>query len=134
MKYCSKCKQTLNVSEFHKHKKYGYQGYCKVCMKASRRKHTPEENRRIDLKRHYGLTPEEYDIKLSAQGGKCAANGCDEIAEYKPGVLFALAVDHNHDTGEVRGLLCSQCNRALGLLKDNPELIQGLLNYRKKYE
>ena len=41
-------------------------------------------------------------------------------------------IDHNHKTGQVRGVLCAECNRALGLLQDNPDTIQGLLNYLNK--
>lgn len=49
----------------------------------------------------YGLLPDEYDAMVAAQGGKCAM--CYEVYE-------SLAVDHDHDTGEVRGLLCNRCN------------------------
>lgn len=56
--------------------------------------------------RAYGITPEDYDRMDAEQDGKCAACA-------RPPLKYRLAVDHNHDTGKVRGLLCVPCNRAL---------------------
>jgi len=60
------------------------------------------------LNREYGLTPRQYDLLVWGQGGACAI--CREKSD-------RLHVDHNHITGEVRGLLCMPCNQALGLLR-----------------
>ncbi len=60
----------------------------------------------------YRITPEEYGAILAYQGGVCA--GCGE-----PPASRRLAVDHEHRTGRIRGLLCWLCNRSLGLLRDN---------------
>lgn len=64
------------------------------------------KNRRRDLKRRYGITPGDYDLLLAVQGGVCA------ICARHPRTQN-LAVDHSHRTGQIRGLLCSTCNRHL---------------------
>ena len=86
--------------------------------------------RRSFLKYTYGISIEEYNILLLLQGGKCAICGVESY-EAPKNVLY---VDHNHDTGEIRGLLCSNCNTALGLLKENRSNINSLLLYLDKNE
>jgi hypothetical protein len=78
--------------------------------------------RKSHLKAKYGLTLEQYDGMLDRQGGVCAI--CDE----PPGDT-ALHVDHCHDTGRIRGLLCFRCNSALGNLRHDPEVIGRALEY-----
>ncbi len=73
----------------------------------------------------YGITLEDYDRMLEAQQGCCAI--CSSKPEMK-----RLAVDHNHSTGKVRGLLCDLCNRALGLLKDDYQIVKSVENYLRK--
>src|SRR5690242_3717379 len=79
-------------------------------------------NRKSHLKRNYGLTLEQYDEMLAAQGGVCA------ICREKPGDL-TLHVDHHHGNGDVRGLLCVRCNNALGLFQESHDLFQAAANY-----
>lgn len=74
-------------------------------------------NRKSILKNKYNLTWEEYEEMFEEQNGVCAI--CKGTEEGR-----MLAVDHNHTTGEVRGLLCGSCNRALGLFKDDPKLLE----------
>ena len=79
--------------------------------KEKRKRHV----RNCTLKKKYGITLDQYEETLQTQDYKCAVCrlGTDTC------VQKALSVDHNHETGKVRGLLCDRCNRALGLLKDN---------------
>ena len=63
------------------------------------------------MRRTYGVTPSEYDAMSARQDGKCGI--CD-------GVFDRLMVDHCHKTGRVRGLLCRECNFAVGRLRDSP--------------
>jgi hypothetical protein len=79
-------------------------------------------NRKSHLKRKYGLTPQQYDEMLAAQGGVCF------ICRDKPGDL-PLHVDHDHVTGEVRALLCIRCNNALGLFQESEELFVAAAEY-----
>ena len=70
----------------------------------------------------FGLASSEYDKLLTNQGGACAICGTEPNGR-------ALAVDHNHDTGLVRGLLCHHCNTAIGLLDDSPERLIRAIEY-----
>ncbi len=81
----------------------------------------------------YGLTPEEYAAMLVAQGGVCAVCRRAEFAVNKVhGTPLRLTVDHCHETGRVRGLLCGNCNRAAGMLRDDPVLVRALAAYLEK--
>lgn len=85
--------------------------------------------RRMNLHK-FGITSEDYDALLERQGSVCAACHMVEIGRNQFGPL-RLAVDHDHKTGTIRGLLCMQCNRALGLLGDNPDRVESLAKYRR---
>lgn len=74
-----------------------------------------QNDRRSYLKRTYGITLDEYDALLAAQGGVCA------ICERPPRDDISLHLDHDHTTGEQRGLLCFKCNNALGDFDDDAE-------------
>lgn len=82
---------------------------------------------------NYGITLAEYRIMLAAQDGRCEICGTSETdyRRIKDGkvVEMTFAVDHDHRTGEVRGLLCSKCNKGLGLFNDDPELLKVALGY-----
>lgn len=80
----------------------------------------------IDLKRKFGISLEEYEALANAQDFKCAICQKDQ-SEFK----IKLAVDHNHETKAVRGLLCKDCNTGIGLFKDNPSLLLSAINYLK---
>jgi hypothetical protein len=80
-------------------------------------------NRKSHLKRKYGLTLEQYDAMLAAQGGVCAI--CHEA---RP-VERTLHVDHDHTTGAIRGLLCFTCNNALGDFRESRELFEAAAAY-----
>jgi hypothetical protein len=98
---------------------------CLICMK---RRRDPKYSRAMHIKRKYGLTTAEYDTMLQAQGNVCAA--CGHAFTYiRKGKAESYHVDHDHKAGTVRGLLCGDCNRALGYLHDDPKRIQGLLEY-----
>lgn len=80
-------------------------------------------SQRITWLKQYGLTIEDYNALLEKQGGVCAI--CSNVCSTGK----RLSVDHDHDTGRVRGLLCSTCNRGIGMLRDDPELIRAALRY-----
>jgi len=99
---------------------------CKACESkttSKRRNADPVAAEKIRRKAHlknYGLTPGDYDKLFEEQSGKCKICGTtDPGASYK-----YLSVDHDHETGEVRGLLCNSCNRALGFFKDDTNLLE----------
>ena len=100
--------------------------YIKEQQKEYREKN-PNKNRNYQLKRNYNLTPEQYDEMYSNQHGRCAICGVHQSE-----LAFNLAVDHDHETGEVRGLLCRKCNSGIGYFKDDMELINKALDYLKE--
>lgn len=89
-------------------------------------------DRAWNLKRKYGISVDEFDKRLVEQGGVCAICGGKEAHTYKSGKLKELSVDHCHDTGRVRGLLCVKCNRGLGYFADDIERINRAIEYLRK--
>lgn len=79
----------------------------------------------------YGMTDEEFYKLLALQNGVCACCGRPEIARHND-KLRSLSVDHDHLTGQIRGLLCTKCNTALGLLDENIDKCYMLINYIRK--
>jgi hypothetical protein len=85
--------------------------------------------RRCQLRRNYGLSLEDYEAMLVAQGGVCAICG-----DSSPGpVQKHFAVDHDHDSGKIRGLLCFPCNTGIGGLRDDVLLVEKALSYLKAH-
>jgi hypothetical protein len=85
--------------------------------------------RRATKLRRYGLEIEDYDILLESQNGLCAICGKPPTGGIKG---KSLHVDHDHKTGQVRGLLHQKCNNGLGAYDDNPELLIAAANYLKQ--
>ena len=135
MKRCSSCGIEKPLTEFPKRKEGtdGHRGTCTPCRdstEAERRKkyYNPEKVRLSNLKRMYGLSPEDWQQMFDNQEGCCAVCGVHQSKLKK-----TLNVDHNHKTGEIRKLLCGLCNKALGLLKENPTIIRSLADYIDEY-
>ena len=130
-KQCKRCLQTKALEDYYLNKetKDGRHTHCKECAKkisADRRANHPEKSkqsqRRAHLKYTFGITEADYEDMLYKQGGKCGI--CGSVSNGK-----RLAIDHDHETGRVRGLLCQQCNTALGLFKDQVELLKKAIDY-----
>lgn len=86
------------------------------------RKANPLRAKANDLRKMFGIELADYEAMLTAQGGVCAiCGGTDKH--------YRLAVDHDHGSGKVRGLLCVDCNRAIGMFKDSPELLRKAADY-----
>jgi hypothetical protein len=129
LKQCSKCGMPKPLSSFKAARKNpdGLYGWCRACCtKRFHELNTPE--RRATAARRvrdaaWGLSDGEYDSMLEAQGGGCAI--CGETC--KSG--RSLAVDHDHASGQIRGLLCGDCNRAIGMMADSPERLRSAADY-----
>lgn len=111
---------------------------CGDCRRAYERKRwawTSEiTKRRWYLKKKYGLSVEDYQTLFDKQDGKCACCSTRlNIVKSNNGHDTAC-VDHNHKTGKVRGLLCNHCNRALGLLKEDAEVMKKLISYLETHD
>jgi hypothetical protein len=139
MKVCTDCKEAKHLNDFFKQKanKDGLRGMCKVCDNKKRKVHNAKDperwqrNRRnTQLLHKYNITIEDYESLLKKQGGRCAiCNGEQEYALYGTNKSLSLAVDHCHTTNKVRGLLCNNCNRGIGMLGDTAEALQRAVDY-----
>jgi hypothetical protein len=89
---------------------------------------TKARDRKNRLKHVFGLTLDQYDKILENQNGVCAICGKPERAKMY-GVIRRLAVDHDHKTGKIRGLLCALCNQAIGLLNDDINNLASAIKY-----
>jgi len=147
MKQCVVCREVKDLSAFYGHKTsadgHGYR--CKVCDGAARRKSrngpggqkTRDRMRERKLVDKYGITLKEYEAMLVAQDNRCAI--CKTDNPYGEGQIhqrarMSFAVDHCHKTGKTRSLLCNLCNRALGFLQDDPEIVKAAWVYLEAHK
>jgi len=86
-----------------------------------------------DLRKTYGITENQYNKMLESQKGLCAICRKQEVIKNKDGSVRRLSVDHNHNTKEVRGLLCSNCNHLIGKAKDSIPLLKSAIKYLSEY-
>lgn len=133
MKLCQHCQTHKPTSDFWKNKstKDGLQAWCKDCWKdiTALRRNGPK--REIELRqrqnrhliRNFNITIEKYEQILESQNGNCAI--CGTNPDYKR----RLSVDHDHATGRIRGILCENCNRALGQFKDSAGILRNAIKY-----
>lgn len=113
-------------------KKANKAGYMREYSKA-RRKNDPWHEFRNSLKRHYGITVEEYCAMHEAQNGVCAICGKPELSvDGRTGNVRRLAVDHCHESNKIRGLLCAMCNTGIGALGDDIANLLSAIEYLKK--
>ncbi len=141
-KRCTKCLETKSIERFSLARQGVkgpvYRSNCKECQAAAARiwlknnkEQTAVTKRTFNLKKNYNMTPKEYDDMMESQSGVCGICGNAESALHSNGTPYRLSVDHCHTTGEVRGLLCHSCNRAIGLLKDNVDVLRKAIDYLK---
>lgn len=130
-KFCTGCKQEKQLEEFALNSS-GWAGRSSKCLECKRayqvqlNRERPEYVKAGNLKK-YGLEYHRYIQMLENQQGLCAI--CMQPATYQP-----LGVDHNHQTGKVRALLCAECNSGLGYFKDKSELLEAAAKYLRSYE
>lgn len=136
-KICPKCKSNLSLDMFQKNKrsKDGLQYHCRSCRKeldarpekrkADRQRYHSNRESYLNgyYKRVYGITLSEYKVIFDNQKGVCAI--CNK--ECSSGKQ--LAVDHDHETGQIRGLLCTKCNQGLGMFNDSVDLLNRSISY-----
>ena len=155
LKRCSKCKRNLSLALFCKDKgsKDGLCPQCRECRAIFKKKWDKSEKGKLikkahdkkyheskrgqityknsRLKRIYNITLEQYDQMFEQQNGVCAVCKNPEIAKNQHSLL-RLAVDHDHETGKVRGLLCQKCNQAIGLMSENIKILKEAVDYLEK--
>lgn len=151
-KKCSHCKILRDLSEFHKrwNGKDGLNAECKWCFQKRYKEFPPERKLRLRtkarewqkrnpervaakarkcwLKNKYGLTLQQYADMLKAQNYCCAICFIPEEELVK-----GLAVDHDHSSGKIRGLLCGGCNTAIGRFRDDTIILARAIRYINRY-
>ena len=127
LKRCTTCKIVKPAEAFSRHSE-GYLhskcGPCEVKRSAEYRRTHKEEHVIQERRRRLGINQEQYETLLLVQGGTCGICG-RSIVELSKG----LAVDHDHITGAVRGLLCAGCNSAIGMMADSPVRLQAAIEW-----
>ena len=95
-------------------------------LKPNTNREYPKQSKEIDLFRRYGITEQEYSYMYKAQCGKCAICTSENSSNGR------LAVDHNHKTGMIKGLLCTYCNSAIGQFNDSIKNIKKSIEYLER--
>ena len=138
-KCCSVCKVLLSLDKYHKSKstKDGYSYRCKNCDYQARIKYRTERKlqyqtvtRKEYRKRVYGLSDDSFNTLWKKQKGKCPI--CDKTLTDALGnkhLPSKAVIDHCHKTGKIRGILCTMCNKGLGLLGDNINGLKKAVQY-----
>jgi hypothetical protein len=123
-----------NKDIIHKKQKAWYIKNRKELLKQQKlfRKSHPTYQLNIHLKHKFGITLDQYNQMLESQNGVCAICNNFEIEKNQYGIK-RLSVDHNHQTGKIRGLLCTKCNTGLSFFKDKPDLLIKANNYLVNY-
>jgi hypothetical protein len=133
---CKKCGIEKPLTEYYKttDRRSGHKTVCKACIKSDplseeKKKYMREYSKKYSLKTKYNLTEEDYTNLLIEQNHKCAICGIDaqQLSKKK------LYVDHNHETGKVRELLCHNCNVSLGLMKESIQTLSKAIAYLDKH-
>jgi hypothetical protein len=138
MRTCRICRQTLPITAFRvRDKRRGtYRHECYECFKAGMRDRyhaDPEKHRERMRRSNYGLPAGEYRRMHDAQGGRCAICGREETSVHWSGTVRRLFVDHHHETGQVRDLLCMPCNMGIGQFRDDPDLLAKAIEYLNRH-
>lgn len=155
MKTCSRCGTEKTLDLFYPDIRYklGVAPWCRDCVKgrnaqrsrpemaqytAKYKERNPDRvktaDRRTKLRTKFGLSPADFAQMVEDQNGVCAICHQPERARWNDGRLKSLAVDHDHDTGQIRGLLCSGCNVGLGCFGNDPTRLAGAIEYLRKTE
>lgn len=124
-KVCPRCQCDLPLDEYDKRKYRGQEKPKSLCRSCS-----VLYTREWRLKMVYGLTLDRFYEVLAAQHGGCAI--CAFPLEFGKGGK-CVVVDHDHESGIVRGLLCSNCNRMIGMSGDSPTVLKAAAEYLQEY-
>lgn len=125
MRTCKECGEEKELSAFPQNRPGSFRNTCKSCYADKSRKwreDNPDYMWAYNLWRNYQVTVGDYMKMWEQQGYRCCICEYDYDKE-------DLCVDHDHETGLVRGLLCSNCNIGLGMFEDNPQILRAAADY-----
>lgn len=128
-KRCSRCEQVKEHEKFYPTNR-NKDGRFSHCIECDRKidKRTYEDYRAAKIKQKYKITTQQYEEMFERQNGACASCKKPETTIQR-GKVIKLAIDHCHKTGKVRSLLCGRCNSSLGILREDPAMIESLADY-----
>lgn len=135
-KKCARCGETKLLSEFNKNREHrdGLAAWCRPCNSVNCKQWAKENptqkrlrTRESHLRKQYGIGLEDYARMLEEHGGVCAI--CFETCQ-KGGYL---SVDHDHNTGKIRGLVCDFCNNGLGRFRDSSKILRSAAIYLEEH-
>jgi len=118
VRFCPKCHMRKKIDDF-----YDSGTWCKECFSALVRNNY--------LKRTYGIDDNEYREILASQDGGCWI--CGKKGDQKSNGIKMLAVDHEKKSGKIRGILCENCNRGIGLFNDRVDLLERAIEYLNQF-
>lgn len=132
MKICKTCLKDKNNDEYSQYNNRGkilLRTNCKSCINKKAFEHRKKDSyklvkRKRELKKNYNMTIEQYNELFIKQNGQCM--GCNK---HQSVLKQTLSVDHNHNTGQIRGLLCYNCNLAIGHALENIRTLENLITY-----
>ena len=116
-KICTICNTKKSLDEFFRYPSNHYHSCCKICSKEKSQKYHKDTYRYAK----YGITKEQFDELFKSQDGKCPICTIELKKE--------IHIDHDHLTGQVRGVLCGKCNKGLGQFNDNIESLTNAIKY-----
>jgi NMD protein affecting ribosome stability and mRNA decay len=122
-KLCPKCRKTKPIKDFSRRRKTKRCSWCKSCTTLLWFAKHPHERLLHRVKYLYGLTRTAYENLVAKHKGRCAI--CNRARK--------LHIDHNHKTGNVRGLLCADCNRGLGMFFESITGLKNAIKYLKHH-
>lgn len=147
-KICKVCQLSKDMEEFPKRNNYRLNN-CSICYNEKQnelwkkrysedpefKRNQIEKIRRIQWKSRYRITYEEVYATLDEQGSKCANQACDKEISLDPfePTNKRANIDHNHETGKFRALLCNSCNTLLGRIEKDVSVIHGLIDYANRF-
>lgn len=120
--------------------RYRNKGKCVECQKDQTKEILRKSDKHLKLVRDfhlrktYGITLDQYNKMFKDQNGLCAICGKPETAKTRYGFDKPLSVDHDHETGKIRKLLCNKCNGGLGAFDDSIEYMENAINYIKQFQ
>lgn len=123
-KKCAVCSKSFNVRSVNSLKKY--------CSEVCKERNKPQQNKIQKLKSTYGISPEVYQNMLETQQNRCAICSTKIDGNVNSDKSRAF-VDHNHQTGKVRGLLCVHCNSIVGYCREDKSVLLHAIQYLKKF-
>lgn len=132
-KVCRVCGVTKPIFDYDS-TPHGYRGMCKPCKRKQWRdwsvtRPALDAKRAYQMYLKYGLSEHDYEVMLILQEGRCAICNREEWRLHRSGVLLNLSVDHDHETGEIRALLCSGCNVGLGSFAEDADRLRAAAAY-----